>query len=612
MSRQQPSNPFKLNLNSPLVGRAAEKVLGLAHLANLYDQREPGLPPAEFLRYVLNRLKVELAIDDERQALEQLPASGPLLVVANHPLGGLEGVALASELLRHRPDTKVLTNALLTRIPELRDIFIGVDILSSQASRTNTSSIREAHAHLANGGTLLLFPAGKVATYDFSRRKVRDHPWNRFAGSLLRKTGASVLPVYVNAYNSRLFYALSLLHPMLRTAMLPRELANKHRQRLQMITGELIQAREFRHMGSDESVTTSLRLATELLKPNGAALKKSSRLQFSPLASSLVDKPASASDALRLQIQRQLLQLEKSRLVSTDTYDVYVAPFEQLGLLKDEIGVAREATFRAAGEGTGNSSDIDRFDPHYLHLFCWDKQQSRVVGGYRLGRVKEIVAKQGLDGLYARTLYAFDEAYIEKLGNPLELGRSFVHPDYQRKPAALDLLWRGVGRYIAKHPEFNFLFGAVSISNEHSDMARALISECMLESFQAEQHYLQDVEPLAPLEVSGKAWDREILSVLSHVPLVNKLIGCADPGKALPTLLRHYLSLNGKFVCFSVNKVFNDSLDGLILVNMRQVPQKYLNRYLGKQGAAEFARYWAQRDREAVPLDQNSPAQISR
>ncbi len=103
---------------------------------------------------------------------------------------------------------------------------------------------------------------------------------------------------------------------------------------------------------------------------------------------------------------------------------------------------------------------------------------------------------------------------------------------------------------------------------------------------------MQDVEPLAPLKVSGKVWNREMLSSLSHIPLVSKLIGCCDPGKALPILLRHYLSLNGKFVCFSVNKVFNDSLDGLILVNLNEVPKKYMDRYMGKEGAQHFYAYW--------------------
>jgi hypothetical protein len=260
--------------------------------------------------------------------------------------------------------------------------------------------------------------------------------------------------------------------------------------------------------------------------------------------------------------------------------------------LTETIGIAREVTFSAAGEGTGNRVDTDRFDPHYLHLFIWDRKASRVVGGYRIGRVDEIVEQQGLDGLYSRTLFDFDEHYLNKIGKCLEMGRSFVHPDYQRLPQTLDLLWRGIGLYVAKNPEYHTLFGAVSISNEHSDLARALISECMLESFCAEQRFLEDVKPLVPLKVSGKIWTDAMLASLNHVSMVNKLIGRCDPGKALPTLLRHYLSLNGKFVCFSINEVFNDSLDGLILVDLRKTPSKYLKRYLSKEGAANFLAKW--------------------
>ena len=101
-----------------------------------------------------------------------------------------------------------------------------------------------------------------------------------------------------------------------------------------------------------------------------------------------------------------------------------------------------------------------------------------------------------------------------------------------------------------------------------------------------------DVEPVAPLSVSGKVWSREMLATLCHVPLVNKLVGCCDPGKALPILLRHYLSLNGKFVCFSVNKAFNDSLDGLILVDLSKVPEKYMKRYLGAEGLEHYQKHW--------------------
>lgn len=581
-------NPFRNVLKGAFLSRVIERLLGLDRLADIYAKRPVGASPPDFLKHVLDSLNVTLEVSDQRETIKKIPAKGSLLVVANHPLGGLEGVAIARFLLRHRPDTKVLTNALLTKIPELQSIFIGVDILSSQRSRANTAGIREAHAHLASGGVLLLFPAGKVATFDFSQRKVSDYPWNRFAGRLVRKTGATVLPLYVDAYNSRMFYTLALMHRFLRTAMLPRELANKGSQTLRVVTGELINAKDFHHMETDEKVTACLRLATELLQPRQHRKNINLPKAFAQLPLSTLDSwPSSISD-----LRQQLMTMEDCQVVCNEAYAVYIAPFDRLGVVMDAIGQAREYTFREAGEGTGNSSDVDQFDPYYLHVFVWDKHRLRIVGGYRLGRVNEIVARCGIDGLYARTLYSLDLEYLKKLGNPLELGRSFVHPDYQRKPAALDLLWRGIGRYVASHPEFDTLFGAVSISNEHSDIARALISECMLESFQAEQKFLKNVEPVAPLSVSGKVWSREMLATLCHVPLVNKLVGCCDPGEALPILLRHYLSLNGKFVCFSVNKAFNDSLDGLILVDLSKVPEKYMKRYLGADGLEHYQKHW--------------------
>lgn len=587
-------HPFSLPLKPRWVAGMAERALGLDGLASIYQRSAHGAAIEEFLDSVLDQMDVQVGIEDSRGVLPTLAQKGSLLVVANHPLGGLEGMVLFRELLRHRPDTMVLTNRVLHRIPELRERFIDVDILSSQSARKNIAGIRKARQHLEQGGALLVFPAGKVATYSLAEKRVTEHSWHRFVGTLSRKTGASVLPVHIDARNSRLFYAAALLHPVLRTAMLPRELVNKRGQRLRMVFGEVLGKRDFAHLDSDADVSACLRLACELLgekpeTPPGRALP----------AQPLTQSAAAYTSQHRQQLAQQLASLAHARLVESHPFDVYVARYDELGPLMEAIGLAREETFRAAGEGTGNAVDVDRFDRDYLHVFCWDKEQGKVVGGYRLGRVREIIRARGIDGLYARTLYSLDQAYIEKLGNPLELGRSFVHPDYQRKPAALDLLWRGIGRYVAARPEFNTLFGAVSISREHSDLARALIAESMLTSFRAEQKFLQDVAPLAPLKISGKLWDNKILGSLSHVPLVNKLVGFCDPGKALPILLRHYLSLNGRFVCFSVNKVFNDSLDGLILVDLCEVPRRYLDRYLGKQGAQDYVAYWQARKNKA-------------
>ena len=576
-------NPFKLPFNR-LLAAPLERLLGLTGLIQTYEKRPETLSDSDaFLRYTESAFGVKT--HSRGYDLSKLPKEGPLLFVANHPLGGLEGVILARILREVRPDTQVLTNQLLTTIPELSDIFIGVDVLSAKSegrAGANLKGLREANRHLANGGALLVFPAGKVATYDWEAKRVQDHPWNRIVGTLVKKNKPVCMPIYVEGKNSRLFYAMSLIHPLLRTLRLPRELSNKKGYQLGLVFGEPLQANDLRYLDAAEKITDYLRLSTELLTQSNRSNKNYKGVEFKPIrAPELGDDergiPASLKDYC---------------LLSNDRFEVYCAPYDQLGSVMQMIGSAREVTFRAAGEGTGNEIDIDQFDPHYEHLFVWDKLENCIVGGYRIGRVDRIVAKHGIDALYSRTLYQFSEEYLHKVGEPLEMGRSFVHPDYQRMPQALDLLWRGIGHFVAKNPQYHTLFGAVSISNEHSDLARALIAETMIESFRAEQRFLEDVRPLAPLRVSGKVWTKAMLASLNHIALVNKLVGRCDPGMTLPTLLRHYLSLNGKFVCFSVNKVFNDSLDGLILVDLRETPKKYLNRYLGKAGAASFLEHW--------------------
>lgn len=578
-------NPFQLPFKYRWFAATLERLIGLDKLEQCYQAAPKNEGTLAFLQGILSNLEINLNPVETHGRLADVPKDGPLLIVANHPLGGLEGVAITKLLLEIRPDTKVLTNELLTRIPEFQDLFIGVDVLSKDARRANMRGIRTATQHLSSGGALLLFPAGKVASINLRERDVRDHAWNRLAGNLAKKTGATCLPINVAGYNSWFFYALSLIHPVLRTLRLPRELANKRGQDLNLLIGRAITPDEHRHLVDSKAITDYLRISTDLLKLNQQQRTSTpSTLEFKPIAGQTV-----ADDQ---QCAIELAALEDCRLLETEQFDVYCAPFDRLDLLMEKIGIAREITFRAAGEGTGNQIDSDHFDPHYLHLFVWDKITSRIMGGYRIGRAKEIVDAHGLDGLYSRTLFDFDSQYLDKLENPLEMGRSFVHPDYQRQPKALDLLWRGIGRYVAKNPEFHTLFGAVSISNEHSNLARALISETMLESFCAEQRFLENVRPVAPLKVSGKVWDTQMLASLSHVSVLNKLVGRCDPGKTLPILLRHYISLNGKFVCFSVNKVFNDSLDGLILVDLRTTPKKYLNRYLGKEGSEDFLAKW--------------------
>jgi len=570
------TNPCRLPVRPRPLAALLESILGLDRLGEIYDQRPPGLSATEFLDYSLDALGVTVDLQN-RHFLEDIPRTGPLLIVANHPLGGLEGMAIAREIARVRPDLQVLTNELLSLIPELAPLFIGVNVLSSKAAVGNVGGLKQVHAHLRNAGAVLLFPAGMVSAYEHSHRRIQDRQWHRLAGQLVQRYQCTTLPVYVAGRNSGYFYAAGLIHPRLRTVMLPRQLANKQGYTLPLTLGRPVPAPELRLLRSPQAITEYLRISTD-------ALAGETVIRKLPMQQGIAELDPLASAA---EVERAIAALEDCRLVEHEEFDVYCAPFDRLGAIMEQIAIAREITFRAVGEGTGLARDSDQFDPHYLHLFLWDKQQQRIAGAYRVGLVDEIVARHGVKGLYTRSLYRYDEKFIARLGSAIEMGRSFIHPDYQRRPVSLNLLWRGIGRILVTRPKYHTLFGSVSISREYSDLARSLIADTMLTNFCA-QEYSELVRPLTPHRVSNRVWSKQMLAELANVKMLGKLIGRCDPGKAVPVLLRHYLSLNGRLVCFNIHSKFNDSLEGLIVVDARKTELKTLGRFLGVEGLAQF------------------------
>ena len=573
------TNPCRLPFKPRIVSAVIEKVLGLDRLAQIYEGRPQGCTPHEFLQYTLDALGISLDLANASN-LEEIPSTGPVLIVANHPLGGLEGVAIAKVISDVRPDLKVLTNELLRRIPELTDIFIGVDVLSSDAAAGNVSSIKQVHKHLKNDGAVLIFPAGMVSAYEHGHRRIQDRAWNRLAGQLLKRYKATCLPVHVGGTNSWLFYAAGMVHPRLRTALLPRQLANKQGFKLKLRFGRPIPAAELRLLQSPRAITDYLRVSTDALVREPKTLPGMKH-------QSVVDSSFTSGSA---ELFSAIADLEEFRLIEHEEFDVYCAPYYRLGPIMEQIAIAREITFRSVGEGTGLSKDSDEFDPHYLHLFLWDKAAFRIAGAYRVGLVDEIVAEHGVKGLYSRSLYKYDEAFINRLGSSIEMGRSFIHSDYQKNPVSLNLLWRGIGRILVERPRYHTLFGSVSISREYSDLARALIADTMMKNFKASE-FDQLVTPITPHKIMNRVWTSDMLVELSNVKMLSKLIGRCDPGKAVPVLLRHYLSVNGKLACFNIHPNFNDSLEGLIIVDARKTDAKTLRRFLGADGYEHFMSF---------------------
>ncbi|GAL10407.1 putative hemolysin [Vibrio astriarenae] len=261
------NSPFRLPRKTPFgIGEnVAEWATGLSKLDQLYAQRPVNCSTQEFLRFALESLGISYQIESGQ--LNSVPKSGATVVIANHPLGGIEGVILAELLLMVRPDVKILANQYLKLVPELSSLFIGVDVLEQdRTKRANASALRIANQHLAEQGLLLIFPAGEVShptQRDLSL--VEDKDWHRSVASLVKRNKATTVPFFIHGHNSKPFYAAGKIHPMLRTLMLGRELLNKKQRPIKLAVGQPIKAKELLSL-DDKQAVHYLRLNTYLLR----------------------------------------------------------------------------------------------------------------------------------------------------------------------------------------------------------------------------------------------------------------------------------------------------------------------------------------------------------
>lgn len=579
-------HPLALPIQNKLLLKLVGSATKLSYLKTVYDQwlllpqsKQENNGPA-FLDFVLSTLNVSLDCQ-QAENLASVPKTGPLIIVSNHPLGGLEGMLLTQLLLTIRPDLKVLANDLLMRFPEFDQLFVGVDILNENKAQANSRGIRTISRHLGAQGAVLIFPAGTVSTANLKKRNIEDPRWHDLVGRIARKYQAPCLPLYVSARNNLSFYLSGLIHKRLRTALLARAMVGKSGCKVNAFIGETIAFEELSHFDSAARVCDYLRLCCDLLPqktdPKNEPLNDNVQLKYN------VDTTQAAE---------QLKTLDEYCLINQQPFRVFCAPYHKLGCIMEQIAITREQTFRAVDEGTGKELDSDVFDPYYWHLWIWDDVANEMVGGYRLGKTDEIVSAHGIDKLYSRSLYHYDQDFIEQQGGTVEVGRSFISPTYQRHPRVLDLLWRGIGQFMVNNPHYHTLFGCVSVSQQYSRLARAFLADTLLENFAATPALRNSVTPVTPFAVGAKPWSTPVVKECAEIPIINKLLGRIDNGKRIPILIRHYLALKGRFISFTVNEGFNHSLDGLLIVDLRQTPEKYINRYLGKEGARLFNARW--------------------
>lgn len=495
--------------------------------------------------------------------LEQIPEHGPLVIIANHPTGTLDGLALMYAVSRVRRDVKVVANRLLTHLEPLSSLFIPVDNMGGKTAKT---SLVQMEQHLQNAGVLIFFPAGEVSRP--TRKGIRDKKWHSGFIKMASKLRAPLLPVHIQAHNSLLFYACTLVSPTLSMLLLMQQMFRRQHSRLPIKIGQQI---AWSHWFN---ATLSPREMAERCRQHVMRLGKG-------LPGTFKTQCAIARPEDRATLKRALVLAECLGKTS-DGKTIYLWQRngqEDVPILR-ELGRLREIAFRAVNEGSGKRRDTDSYDDDYLHLILWDDEDLEIVGAYRFMPTAKQVENRGPGGLYSYSLFHYDDKMDDILEHGIELGRSFIQPRYWGR-RGLDYLWSGIGAYLARYPQYRYLFGPVSISGGLPPAARDLLVAFYRLWFPASH----------PLAVSRQPYPDSLPDVLAQfgaedytddLTKLKSLLG--NLGCGIPPLYKQYSELcepgGVQFIDFGSDPAFNNCIDGLVLVDLCYLKRNRYERYI--------------------------------
>ncbi len=560
-------NRFGGKVGGSLVAKLVMYIMRLNKINKLYSDVYDENPEA-FLEHLIEALGVTIEVNEED--LQKIPLTGAFITVSNHPFGGLDGIILIKLLSKIRPDYKVMANFLLKRIEPIKDYFLGVNPFENRKDISSAGGIKEALRHLADGRPLGLFPAGEVSAYQADSNSVEDKEWSTSVLKLIRKANVPVIPIYFKGSNSMFFQLLGLIHPMLRTVKLPSELLNKKNRVIKLRIGNPIAVEVQRSFSDMIQYGKFLRAKTYLL---GSSLEVKKFFLKSQKAEKKAE-PIATEIAVEV-LEKEVEGIREDYLLFTmKNYSVYCAPTMKIPNILNEIGRLREVTFRAVGEGTNRSIDLDEFDLYYYHLFIWDNDANRIVGAYRVGKGKDIIDRYGVKGFYINTLFKIRKDMLPVLYESIELGRSFIVEEYQRKPLPLFMLWKGILYFLIKNPEYRYLIGPVTISGKYTDVSKELIMKFIMRNHW-EAELAAYITPRCKYRVETNDPDVDVMVEASgnDISALDKFIGDIEPSSdKLPILLKKYISLNGRIIGFNIDPKFNMCLDGLLILDLFDVP----------------------------------------
>lgn len=553
-----------LNSKSPMIKKSLFKIAQkIVHedKINLFLEENNHLEGFEFVEAVLDYFKFDFSYSSND--IENIPSTGRVVIVSNHPLGALDALCLLKLISKVRKDVKIVANDFLADIKAMDSLFIKVDNYKSKQSKI---AIKEVYKSLENEEVVVMFPAGEVSRITPSG--VKDGSWQKGFLKFAQKTNSPILPILVDAKNSKLFYTLSILNRTFSTMLLSDEMFKQKDKNVNIKIGKMISNEDIIPKNIDKNNLMSL------YKKHLYSLKKGKKTFFH------TQNAIAHSDNIQL-IKKEL---KKSEVLgkTNDGKIIYLYTYTPDSIILNEIGRLREISFRKVNEGVNKKRDTDKYDKYYQHIILWDEEDLEIVGSYRIGNAKEIYEKYGIDGFYTNTLFKFNKNFIPYLENSIELGRSFVQPKYWGS-RALDYLWFGIGAYLKANPNIKYMYGPVTLSSSLPTIAQDLIVGFY-------SHYFYPKEKLVT-EVNKYKFNFEHEDEISICPEQNykgdlKLLknSLKSIDSCIPTLYKQYSDLcedgGVKYHGFNIDPIFSNCIDGFIMVNVDKIKESKKERYI--------------------------------
>ena len=533
---------------------------------NKFLKRNKHLAPLEFVEHVLDEMQFNYLVSDKY--LENIPTEGRVVIIANHPLGALDALALIKLISSVRKDVKIIANDFLNTLTPLRPILLDINNFKNKQSKESINNIYDA---LNSEEVVIIFPSGEVSRA--TPTGIKDKKWHKGFLKFAKRSNSPILPVFIGGKNSKTFYSVSALNKKLSMLLLSNEMFKQKNKSIEIIVGELIPYENITPKGIEQEQLI------RLYKKHLYNLKKGISFFTTQKAIAL---PEDRRDLKKELKKSPLLGLTK------DNKKIYLYEYSlKNSAVLNELGRLREISFRKVGEGANKKRDIDKYDRYYKHIILWDDEALEIVGAYRIAECKNILEHYSQNALYTTTLFEYNDALLPYLENAIELGRSFVQPKYWGS-RALDYLWQGIGAYLKNNPHIEYMYGPVSISSAYPKIAKDMILYFY-------DYYFHDNEALvqAKLPYTINFEDEYMKSFIKEMQgnnysadfkLLKKALGFLE--LSVPTLYKQYADLCEKggirFSAYNIDEDFSDCVDSFILVDVKRIKEKQKKRYFGE------------------------------